>query len=602
MIFPETIFKYILQEETNYKTKEITLGENWNWNLYTHISLSFHLKYGKYLYSNNDLETKNPFHNIILPILEFRYAAEDRDVKDIVFETEEPEKQHLSFLLKKYWDDVFTVNNNLDDFIDTAVEEKVDFGGCLVKKGAGAVPEVIPLQSIAFCDQTDILGGAIGFKFSFSPEALKRKAKLGWGDKNKGADLTIDELIHLASKQHRKSNDQGSSGVVIDVYVVRGYLPAAYLEGHDMDTLVNQVQVVAFYTNEENQKEGVTLYKEKETENVLKFHTPKKIYGRGIGLGGVEAIMDEQIWANFAEIHKNNLLKAASKIVFYTDDENYANRSRIRDLDNLEITTIDPESRYGIRQVPNASPNIQLFNLRVQELEAHARKLAGVSNALLGEQPPAGTPFRLQERVVFQAKQPHERIAGKFDKFLEEIIQDWVVPHIIREITNGTEFLSTLSSDEMEYILRKVPHNRAVKRQWEEILNGKIPTDLAILEAEEREKLSKAGNKLILKILKDEFKNVKMKVKIRVSQKQKDLSLFVDKLVNVLRQYWTLPPDLRNDPVSLHLMNQIIEASGISPATLGNLTTPRIEPPLPPVSEQATRPVKELAEEKTIIE
>ena len=70
------------------------------------------MKHGKFMSASNDPKTKPPYHNIVMPILEFRYAAEDRDVKDIVFETEDPEKQHLSFLIKKYWDDVFTIENN----------------------------------------------------------------------------------------------------------------------------------------------------------------------------------------------------------------------------------------------------------------------------------------------------------------------------------------------------------------------------------------------------------------------------------------------------------------------------------------------------------
>src|SRR3990167_3538327 len=99
-VFPESIFSYITKEEASFQTRSITMADNWEWNMKEHLSTSFHFKYGKYLGISNDLKTKPPFQNIILPILEFRYAAEDRDVKDILFETEEPEKQHLSFLIK----------------------------------------------------------------------------------------------------------------------------------------------------------------------------------------------------------------------------------------------------------------------------------------------------------------------------------------------------------------------------------------------------------------------------------------------------------------------------------------------------------------------
>ena len=486
------------------------------------------------------------------------------------------------------------------------MEEKVDFGGCLVKKGAGAVPEVIPLQTIAFCDQTDILGGPIGFKFNFSPAALQRKAKIGWGEQKNGADITIDELITIASKQKDSAdpNQTGQQNEVtgknIEVYVVRGTLPSAYLKDHDMDALINQVQVVGFYQDEKGKHE-ITLYKAPEKESVLKFHVPKKVFNRALGWGGVEALLDPQIWANFAEIQKNNLLKAASKITFFTDDDGYANRNKIRDMENLEITTIDKESKYGIRQIPNASPNIQLFDQRVAELEAHAQKLAGVTDPLLGKPPPSGTPFRLQERVVFEGKKPHERTAGKFDKFIEEIMNDWVIPHMIREIVKGKKFLSTLTSDQMEYVMKRVPRNRAVKRQIEDILSGKITQDISIYEEEEKQKLLQNGNQQVLEVLKDEFKNVRMKVKVRVSSKQKDMAQFTDKLVNVLRQYLSLPPEVKQDPVTVELLSQILEASGISPASLGKFTTALSAPaPVPQLTEQATQPLQALSKREVV--
>ena len=602
MLFPENIFRYIEQEETIYQSREIALGENWFWNMANHLSLSFHMKWGKYLKSSNDLQVKQPYNNIILPILEFRYSAEDRDVKDIIFETEDPEQQHLSFLIKKYWDDVFTIENNLDDFLDDAIEEKVDYGGCLVKKGADAVPEVIPLQTIAFCDQTDILGGPIGFKFNYSPEALKLKAKWGWGDIKRGADITIDDLVFLAAQEKDPAdntnvgNQNRVTGKSIEVYVVRGTLPSAYLKGFDMGTLVNQVQVVAFYWDEKNMKQGVTLYKAPEKESVLKFHSPKKIYGRAIGWGGVEALLDPQVWANFAEIHKSNLLKSSAKSVIFTDDPAYTNRNKIKDLENDEVTVIDRESRYGLQRIAPPAVNIRLFEQRVIELENYAQKLAGVTDPLLGKSPAAGTPFRLQERVVFEGKKPHERTAGKFDKFLEGIVNDWIVPHIVRKVTEGAEFLSTLTSDQMEYILQRVPRNRAVKKQWEDILSGKIPSDLAVYEAEEKQKLLQSGNQQTLKILKDEFKQVKFKVKVRVSSKTKDMAQFTDKLVNVLRQYLSTP-QMFQDPVARKLFDQIIEASGLNPADYSGIGS---QTPAPPLPESSTKPINELTKREVM--
>ena len=601
MIFPKTIFEYATQEESSYKTREIQVSDNVTWNMYTYLTQGFNLKNGWFINASNNLLTKHPFKNIILQILEFRYAAEDRDVKDILFHIDDPEKHHISFLVKKYWKNVYTVENDIDSFIDDIIEEKVDFGGCLVEKGSGAVPKARGLREIAFCDQTDLLGGPIGFKFNFSPDALRDKAKLGWGDEKNGADIPLERLIFNAKNQKDAPAQEGLQNQVtgknIEVYVVRGQMPESYLnDSGKEEVMVNQIQVIAFYQDEKNpnNKTGVTLYKNKETEEVFKFHTPKKIYNRALGKGTIEELTDAQIWTNFAEIQKVNMLKAASKIVFQTTDESYANRQKIRDMENLEITTT--KDGATISQVPTGSPNIQLFNQALVEWENHARILGGATEALLGIQPPAGSPFRLQERVVFEGKKPHERRAGKFDKFLEEIIRDWVLPHMAREITKGKKFLVTLSYDEMAWLTERIATNRAAKEQVEAVLSGRIPEDFEALKERFRQDFAQGGNEKFLEILKDELKGIEMKVEIVVSNKQTDLGLMVDKLVNVLRQYLAAP-QMRQDPIATKLLNKILEASGLSSVDFDavNRTLPLALP------EQTTKPIQDIAKREAIV-
>lgn len=600
MDFPRSIFEYVTTEENAYKTREIQVSDNVNWNMYTHLSQGFNLKNGWFINATNELKTKHPFKNVITQILEFRYSAEDRDVKDILIYIEDPEKHHLSFLVKKYWENVFTIENDIDSFLDDIIEEKIDYGGCLVRKGKGAIPEAVSLREIAFCDQTDILGGPIGFKFNLSPDKLRSKSELGWGDKKYGADITLENLVILAKNQKDASAQGGgldnqTTGKNIEVYVVRGEMPESYLKDRgEEEVLINQIQVVAFYKDDKNPKgkTGVTLFKNKETEEVFKFHTPKKVFNRALGKGTVEELYDAQIWTNFAEIQKMNMLKAASKIVFQTSDDNFVNRNKVRDMENLEVITVKEGSL--ISQIPNGSPNIQLFNQALVEWENHARVVGGATEPLLGVQPPAGTPFRLQERVVFEGKKPHERRAGKFDKFLEEIIRDWILPHIAREITRGKKFLATLSSDEMVWLSERIATNRAAKQQIEDILSGRLPEDFATLKERFRQEFVQGGNERFIEILKDELRGVELKVKINIAGKQADLSLLTDKLVNVLRQYLAAP-QLRQDPVANKLLNKILEASGISPIDFAEVATS-----LPPIPETATRPIKELSKREVI--
>ena len=595
--FPDTIAKFVTQEEAAYRTQQIEVSDNNMWNMSDHIRVSMSMKLGKFIDSSNDLAVKQAKRNIILPILRLRYRLEDIDVKDILLYIDDPGKTHLSFLVKKYWDDVFLIENDFDGFLDRMHQDPIDFGGGLVKDDF--LPEVIPLQRIAFCDQTNILGGPIALRYNFSPDELRAKAKQGWGDTANGATLSIDNLIILAKKEkkpasQREANKNKIPGKNVEVYVVRGEMPETYLGDTPNvgdEKLTNQLQIIAFYTGESTQKEYQILYRKEEKKQVYKFYNPEEIFGRGLGIGGVEELFDAQMWTDFAQIAKNDMLKAASKNVIYTDDEAYATRNKnLNDLDNLELTSI--KKGATINQVPVASPNIQLFVQAFQEWEGYAKEVAGSTEALEGKQPASGTPFRLQERVVFEGKGLHRYRQGRYAKFIEQIIRDWIIPRIEKEIVKGKKFLANFSADEMQFLMERIASNRASKAQLESILNGRIPEDFEMLKQKEQEKFLRGGNQRIIEILQDELKDVHLKVKINIAGKQKDISLMVDKLVNVVRQYLSTP-QMSQDPFALKLIHRIMEASGLP------IEDFPISPIIPPqqqggASPTATNPIRQL--------
>lgn len=589
-----------MQEEANYRTQQIEVSDNNQWNMSDHIRVSMSMKLGKFINSSNELTVKQAKRNIVLPILRLRYRLEDVDVKDILIYVDDPDKTHLSLFVKKYWDDVFLIEHDFDGFLDKMHQDPIDFGGGMVKEDF--LPEVIPLQRIAFCDQTNVLGGPIGLRYTFSPDELRAKAKQGWGDTANGATVSLDDLIVLAKKEkkpasQREADKNKTTGKNIEVYVVRGEMPSAYLTDTaniGSEKITNQLHIIAFYQNENDQKDHQILYRKKETKQPYKFYNPDEIFGRGLGIGGVEELFDAQMWTDFAQIAKNEMLQAASKNVFWTNDESYVNRQKIKDLDNLEVTVVKDGAR--IDQVPTGSPNIQLFTQAFMEWEQYAKDLGGATEALEGKQPPAGTPFRLQERVVFEGKGLHEYRRGRFAKFIEQVIRDWIIPRIEKEIVQGKKFLANFTNDEMQFLLERTATNRASRAQIESILNGEMPEDFEALKQREQEAFLRVGNQRILEILKDEFKDVHLKVKINIAGKQKDMSLMVDKLVNVVRQYFATPQMLQ-DPYALKLLNRVMEASGLP------LEDFPIAPmaPMQQVSEQETKPLAQMTKRVPVV-
>ena len=96
--------------------------------------------------------------------------------------------------------------------------------------------------------------------------------------------------------------------------------------------------------------------------------------------------------------------------------------------------------------------------------------------------------------MVFEGKGLHEYRQGKYAKFLEEVLRDWIIPQIAREIVKGKRFLATLSADEMQWLSDKIATNRAAKAQIEDVLSGRIPETLDVLKEKFRNEFLTGGN------------------------------------------------------------------------------------------------------------
>lgn len=535
------IYGYIKEQENDYETSQIQVGDNWTWNMRDHVQLIFHLKNGVFYTGDNNW--LRAFKNIMEPILNLAYWSEDIEVKDIVFFIEDKYDRFLSWIIKKYHDEVFVKEYNLDTFLDEVCESDVDYGGVLTqetKEGA----EVIQFQSIAFCDQTDVLGAPVGLKFHFSPGSLRKMSERGWGKESNGANISIDELITLADDDRspdgmQQTIDNKTPGKQIEVYIVKGYLPEAYeKDNHEMETYYDQVHVCAFYTDPKGNKHGVSLYRKKGDDSMLKFHTSKKIHGRALGRGVGESLLHPQIWTNFLTIHKTGMLEAGSKSALVTDDPAYTNKNKIQDMEQNEITTI--EEGKQIWRVPTLDPNqVQLFEGSINEWYEQAQLAGSAFDSLLGQTAPAGTTFKGQERTVQQGSGIHNRRRGQRAKFIEEHYRDIFIPKMKKDMLKGKKFLAQLSIDELQYLEDALVQCEMSKMQKEYVLSngGAAPTPeiSQMYEQQVRDEFKKKGNKHLLEVLKGELEDVEITMGINIAGKQKDLASMSDKVMTILQ-------------------------------------------------------------------
>ena len=186
-MFPQDIFQYITAEESRFDTDKISIGTNWQWNMKEFVQMVFHLKHGVFFSGENDW--MRAFKNVMDVTLGNAKVLEDIELKDVVFFSESKNGRVASFFFKKYHDEVYAKKYDLDELFDEIAESDGAYGGVIVDTTSMDRPTVTPLTKVAFCDQTDILGGPIAIKMYLSPSKLKKMEKNGWFNVKNGADV-----------------------------------------------------------------------------------------------------------------------------------------------------------------------------------------------------------------------------------------------------------------------------------------------------------------------------------------------------------------------------------------------------------------------------
>lgn len=573
----DSIFGYIRVQESAYKLP-IRLNDSWDWSMKDHITLSD-------LYNNSQLKTGKddykPVKNIVRPILNLQHRTEDIELKDVQIYVDDPSKHHLSFLVKKYHDDIFVQENDLDTFFDELNVSRIDFGGGLSKK-VSMGREVVPLQSIAFCDQTDILSGPIGIKHFFSPDQLLDMEKAGWGSDKNGATVSVKELIKLSREEKQQDKDEAitkTPGRYIEIYEVHGNLPKSFANPSDTSgEYETRLFICAFYQKKtSDEKQGVILYTAIENKSPFKLIKRDPVFGRALGFGGAEELFEPQVWVNYDMIRMQNMLDAASVTILKSTDPSVSAKhpSGLKRLKNMEV--IDIEQGKDLVQVDTFPRNISLFEKSVANWEAHAQQMGAANDSIMGQPPTAGTPFKLQELVTAESHGLHDYRRGQLAKHIEEIYRDDYIPEIRKKITQGAKFLSELSLDELQWVEQRVIDNEIFKIQKEKILNGEViqQGETEILRENLKAQFKKKGNKQFLEILKGEFNDTPLAVKVVVKGKSKDLAGKTDKLVNIFRQVIANPAVLQIPAIG-KIFNDILEYSGLNPADFSGITKEQI--------------------------
>ncbi len=594
------VYDYIIEQENKYKTERVPLSSNWtDWNMFEHIDRSFTLKNSRFYQGNQDY--RRPFNNIILPIANVNYRSEGFDVKEVQIYVDNKDAYHKSFFARKFhqW---WAVENKIDTAIDESVESYFDYGLTLVKNVNDARPEVIPLQEIAFCDQTDILAGPICLKHFYDVGELAEF-------KGKWYPEEVDKAI-LMSRFNKKiagAHDKTTStpGKYVEVYELHGMFPEKWLgveklgkDWVDEGKYSRQVHIITYYTSiNDGQRKGICLFKGKVPKPVFKALKRDPIHGRACGRGGIEELFHAQIWTNFSDLHVSQILEAVSKVVLTTNNKKVKSMNNLANIKHGQIIDVGDGSLNQLNLQPI---NKGAFDSFTNKWEQIARTIGSASDPQLGLNPVSGTPLGTTEIVTSQGKGIHEYRQGKIAEFWQEIYRDWVIPYYSKEINLGHTWMDKLSLDEMQMVADSVSKKEASKVIKKLILSGKDVTaeDAIELQGALKQVVLEGGEDRFMELMKDEFANLPMDIEISISNKQKNIAENVSKLNSLFRILFT-PGAIQAIQQSKELstlLNEILEGSNLSPMKYGIMDSQKIPSPVTDVSAEPAVPTGTLTE------
>ncbi len=596
----QEVFSYITTQETNFGTARVPLTTSKDWNFKEHVERCTAVAGGYFFSGKND--GMRPYDDIVTPIVNVAFRSEGFDVKDIIPYVDDISQNYKSFLIKKRHPQ-WARKNELDTFIDDVVESSIIYDLVLVKNVNNVRPEVIDLKTIAFCDQTDIMAGPICIKHQYTPAELTSY-------KNKWNNDAIDMAIKLSVEEIEVSTADGQKvktpGKYISVYELRGDLPETWLEKDgDVYKYVPQMKVVAFYNDNDGNKQGLELYSGRDKKLSDNFKALKidriRSKGRACGRSIVETLFEPQVWNNYSAIKLKALMDSALNVIV-TNSEELAGQ-KLSDIKPNTILKQEKDSSTSLLATP--LQNIGVFTNHQAKMSNDARILGSASEGSLGMNPTSGTPFALENLVVQQGQGMHEFRQGKIATFFADVLyRDLTLKYLVDDMNAGLKFSEELTLEELEEIGSQITKNAINKEINKSFLEtGKIPTEQEkeVMRQMYKEKWMKQGNRRFFEILKGELDSIPLAVKINIKGKQKDMARQADAFTKVIQFVLGNMQAIQQTPGIVKSINEVLENAGLSAidfrqvfsTPVSNTTAPTTSKPLelPPVVETG----KELA-------
>lgn len=537
----------------------------------------------QYLSGNKDsLGREKPFYNVCNYRVTVAKTATDLDIKDIRFEADSmkfaTQAMIINHELYKYLKEI-NFSKTLNDMGLT----RPKYGGVLVKNYEnGKKIDVVDWTNADF-DPNDIEGGILIERHYMKPSELQKRADV-WN----GYDDIDDVLKEHARVSKNKPQD-------IEVKEITGEFSTNFDPNElDNDDTSRKFKKMCFYVACVDQKKFL-LFKEDLKDNVDKYkYLPWEEIGKGLGRGIVEEGFESQVWINDSMISIKNAMDLSGKVLIATDSQKVKGNV-VTGVETGHVFELEPGRQMtSINLSPSAMPEfhniIELWNQQYD-------KTSSTYNANTGEAPTAGTPYSQTALLNQVANTPFEYQREVWGIWLNEILNDWILPVVKKRITKDHYLVSEFDEDELAIIDQAMSDYVATEGIKEAIRQGRVPT-LEEYQAAKNFVLANSpkGSKRELKIP-EGFLDVDGQLSANITGEMKNKAVILQSLDSILnRIISTFDPNTGTyralqDPVLSKIFGQIIEMSGV-PLSISQLKTSNPTPTPTAIPAQVQAPVQ----------
>lgn len=528
---------------------------------------------GKY----DSLGREKPFYNIVKMARNVWYRATDIDRKNIIVSPTKIKDTLLSFFatikLQKWMKaaDFGTFLNRWGLVLaayNSAVIKMVEADGKLSAM-------VVPWNRI-YCDELDFDGNPKIEIIELTPGQLKQL---------QGYDQEMVEAL-IAAQQSRTDADgrqKDQKNNYIKLYEIHGNLPLSFLTGEEKDQnkYTQQMHVISFQEKKEKgEYDDFTLYKGKEKKDVYMLTWLIPSEDGSISLwGSVKNLFEAQWMANHTQKSVKDYLDLASKMIWQTSDGNLQGQNVLQSIETGDFIIHAPNQPLTL--VSTNPQNTMVFENYGRQWEELGNKINGISESMLGSNPPSGTAWRQTEALLTEGHSLFDLMTENKGLAIEKMLREFIIPHLKKQFDDKDEIVADLDDYGVDRIDEMFINSQAIKRANEKIVQMVLDGETndidqqAILGQEKQglqEMLGAMGGKRFYKpddidqkTWKEILKNFEWEVDFDITGENKDKQTAMATLNTVFQVIGRNPAVLQDENAKM-LFNKILNLTGtISP-------------------------------------